>query len=320
MEAGIIFKAMADGTRQRTLGVLRRRELSVSELVEVLDQPQSTVSRHLKILRDAGLIHDRRDGNTVLYSVPAPTYNGAGHRLSARLLEWLAEQPLATSIESRLDAVIRRRGDMSRRFFDRIGRQWDALREESFGSSFHLEAFIALLPEEWTVVDVGTGTGYLLPTLARHFQRVIGVEPIDTMLEAARQRIEHHGINNVALHSGELAQLPVGEAAVDLAIAVLVLHHVPAPRDALDELHRVVRPGGRVLIVEQVTHQNEAFRERMQDRWWGFDPSEFHELLESAGFREVRLHRLLTVERAAGAPDLFVVTGRKGAADLGLRV
>ncbi|MGB2987738.1 MAG: metalloregulator ArsR/SmtB family transcription factor [Phycisphaerae bacterium] len=312
MQPETIFKAMADRTRQRALGVLRRRELSVSELVEVLHQPQSTVSRHLKVLRDTGLIQDRRDGNTVLYSVPPPVPEENGTGLTTRLLEWIAEQPLARSIESRLEAVIQSRRDMSRRFFDRIGHQWDALREESFGSSFHLEAFLALLPRDWTVADVGTGTGYLLPTLARHFERVIGVEPVETMLDAARHRTEHHRIENVELRKGDLAHLPITEAAVDLAIAVLVLHHVPTPREAIAELQRIVCPGGRVLIVEQTAHQNEIFRDRMQDRWWGFDPAEFGGLLESVGFEEVESRRLVTAPRASDdAPDLFVVTGRK---------
>lgn len=311
MQPEVIFKAMADGTRQRTLGVLGRHELSVSELVEALNQPQSTVSRHLRILRDAGLIRDRRDGNTVLYSVPDPARNGDGHDLNARLLEWVADRPLAASVESRLEAVMRKRSDMSRRFFDRIGRQWDALRVESFGPSFHLEAFVALLPQTWTVLDVGTGTGYLLPILARHFERVIGVEPVNNMLDAARHRIDHHGHSNVELRRGDLAQLPLAATSVDLALAVLVLHHVPAPRAALAELYRVVRDGGSILIVEQTAHQNESFRERMQDRWWGFDAGEFARLVESVGFSQVRSHRLTTVERADDAPDLFIVTGRK---------
>lgn len=311
MQPEVVFKAMADGTRQRTLRVLREHELSVSELVEVLNQPQSTVSRHLKTLRDSGLVRDRRDGNTVLYSVPGPVHNGAASELSAGLLEWVGRQPLAASIESRLDAVIRGRGRMSHRFFDRIGRQWDALREASFGPSFHLEAFLALLPRDWTVADIGTGTGYLLPTLGRCFQRVIGVDPVDKMLEAARRRVEYHGIDNVTLRKGDMAQLPLAEAEVDLAIAVLVLHHVPAPRDALAELHRVVRAGGQVLVVEQIAHQNEAFRDRMQDRWWGFEPAEFQGLLESLGFGQVRSYRLVTVERGADAPELFVATGSK---------
>ncbi len=311
MQPEVIFKAMADGTRQRTLAVLRRHELSVSELVEALNQPQSTVSRHLRILREAGLIHDRRDGSTVLYSVPDPARNGHAHDLNARLLEWVADQPLAASVESRLEAVMRKRSDMSRRFFDRIGRQWDALRVESFGPSFHLEAFVALLPQTWTVLDVGTGTGYLLPILARHFERVIGVEPVDNMLEAARHRVDHHGNGNVELRRGDLAQLPLAAASVDLALAVLVLHHVPAPRAALAELYRVVHDGGSILVVEQTAHQSESFRERMQDRWWGFDADEFAGLVASVGFSEVRSHSLTTVERADDAPDLFIVTGRK---------
>lgn len=311
MESVVTFKAMADGTRQRALAVLDRQELSVTELVEVLNQPQSTVSRHLKVLRDAGLIHDRRDGTTVLYSVTDHARNGAGCDLNARLMEWIAAQPLAAAIESRLGAVVRKRSDMSRKFFDRIGRQWDSLREESFGSSFHLEAFVALLPQAWTVADIGTGTGYLLPTLGRHFRRVVAVEPIEKMLEAARHRIEYHALDNVELRSGDLARLPIKKETVDLALAVLVLHHVPAPRDALDEMQRIVRPGGYVLIVEQSAHRSESFRERMQDRWWGFEPGEFSKLLASVCFDEVQSRRLATVEHSDDAPDLFVVTARK---------
>ncbi len=311
MEPEVIFKAMADGTRRRTLALLRRHELSVSELVEALNQPQSTVSRHLKTLRVAGLIRDRRDGNTVLYSLPGAVNNGCASDLSARLLEWMEAQPLAAGMEGRLEAVIRKRQDMSRRFFDRIGRQWDTLREDSFGSSFHLEAFVALLPRTWTVADIGTGTGYMLPTLGRHFERVIAVEPVDGMLEAARRRIEHHQTDNVELRCGDLVHLPIPDASVDLALAVLVLHHVPTPEEALAELHRIVRTGGSVLIVEQTAHHNETFRERMQDRWWGFDPREFSIALQTAGFEWAESRPLATVKRRDDAPDLFVLVGRK---------
>ncbi len=307
----VVFRAMADRTRQRALAALCPYELTVSELVEVLDQPQSTVSRHLKVLRDAGLIRDRREGNTVFYSVPTRAAGGGDADLPGRLLEWVAEQPIERTIGSRLEAVIDRRRDMSSRFFDRIGRQWDALREESFGAKFHLEASLALLPESWVVADVGTGTGYLLPTIARYFKRIIAVDPVERMLEAARHRVEYHRLDNVELKRGDLARLPIPEAAVELAVAVLVLHHVPTPRDALAELHRILRDRGRVLIVEQTAHDNEAFRDRMQDRWWGFVPTEFCSLLKSVGFEEVRSRALLNVERAADAPDLFVVTGRK---------
>lgn len=313
MDPDSILKAISDGTRQRTLGVLRKHEFSVSELVEVLNQPQSTVSRHLRILRDARLIQDRRDGNTVLYSVAEPIGDGNGVDLAKRLLAWLAEQPLAGAIEARLGAVLAKRRDMSRRFFDRIGRQWDGLREESFGTTFHLEAFVALLPRRWSVADIGTGTGYLLPTLARHFDQVIGVEPVGRMLEAARRRLQLEHIERVELRQGDLADLPIADAAVDLAIAMLVLHHVPAPRDAVAELRRVVRPGGRVLIVEQSAHGHEAFHERMQDRWWGFDANEFSTLVAAAGFNQIESRRLVTVARDADAPDLFVVTGCRAA-------
>jgi ArsR family transcriptional regulator len=313
MEPEILFKAVADRTRQRTLSVLRRNELTVSELVSVLRQPQSTVSRHLKVLRDASLIRDRRDGNTVLYTVSGSD-NGGGegnNGLRHRLLDWIAEQPLPSDLGLRLESVLHERRNMSRRFFDRVGRQWDSLREDNFGATFHLEGLLALLPRDWIVADVGTGTGYLLPTLARHFTQVIAVEPAETMRHAASHRIEHHRLDNVLLSGGDLGRLPIGESTVDLAIAILVLHHVPTPHESLSELHRIIRTGGRVLIVEQMAHDNAIFRDQMQDRWWGFEPDALAEMLESVRFSDVEQRRLATVERAEHAPDLFAVTGYK---------
>ena len=311
INADSLFKAMADKTRQRTLTLLTGHELSVSELVEVLSLPQSTVSRHLKVLRSAGLIRDRRDGHAVLYSVPVHTNGERNAQLSAKLLEWAANQPLPGSLRTRRQGVIDRRRDMSLRFFEQVGRHWDALREEAFGPAFHLEAFIALLPVGWTVADIGTGTGYLVPTLARHFKRVIGIDPVEQMLQVTRRRIAQEGLSNVELNRGDLARLPIKEKTVDLALAVLVLHHVPSPRDAAEELYRIVRNRGCLLIVEQEGHDNEAFRERMQDPWWGFEPAELCALLRSVGFEDVRSRALRNVERAPDAPELFVVTGRK---------
>ena len=313
MEPEIVFKAMADPTRRRMLKLLQGRELSVSELVEVLARPQSTVSRHLKRLQNAGLLRDRHQGTTTLYSVPAQTNGQVGDvgNLSRRLLGWAAEQALPRSIDARLGAVLDRRRERSERFFDRVGRYWDQLREESFGISFHIEALLNLLPRGWTVADIGAGTGYLLPVLARRFKHLIAVEPVDRMLEVARHRIEPLGLDNVDLRKGDLAQLPIEDVAVDLAVAMLVLHHVPSPLDALAELHRIVRPGGRVLVVEQDAHDNEEYHERMQDHWWGFAREEFVGWLRSAGFEEIETNELAQTDRSLDAPELFVVTGMR---------
>ncbi len=313
-EPEIVFKAMADGTRQRTLTVLAQHELSVSELVEILHQPQSTVSRHLRVLREAGLIHDRRDGNMVLYSLPTNGSSTNGHEgsLSDDLLSWVARQPMSAILASRLESVLQRRKELSDKFFGRVGREWDELREQSFGCQFHLEAFLALLPRTWTVADVGTGTGSLLPTLARHFQQVIGVDPVEAMLDIARHRISQAGCNNVELHQGDLSKLPLPSDTIDLLVAALVLHHVPSPQDAIAQLFRVAREGGRVLIIEQGPHQETSFYERMQDHWWGFESDKLCQQLRQVGFKEVIAHALTTVVRAKDAPELFVITATKG--------
>jgi ArsR family transcriptional regulator len=329
----ILFKALADVTRQRILRALTVEELSVTELVEVLDQPQSTVSRHLKVLRDAGLLVERRNGPTVLqstwplspeppkpagYSVDANQANGNGSTdvagLRDRLLSWISQQPVDAEVRERLDRVVRRRRAGEAGFFDTVGDRWDQLRIEAFGDVFHLEALSLLLPQTWTVADMGTGTGYLLPLLSSRFAKVIAVDASEAMIEAARRRPELNGAGNVDFRAGTLEQLPIEAAGVDLAIASLVLHHVGEPTVALAELRRCVRPGGALLLIEQEFHHLGEFHERMGDRWWGFEHQTLVEWTRQAGFNDVQARPLATARPAArrgiDTPRLFAVVAR----------
>ncbi|MCH8251910.1 MAG: metalloregulator ArsR/SmtB family transcription factor [Planctomycetes bacterium] len=314
-ESEVVFRAMADATRQRALMVLRRHELNVSELVDVLDQPQSTISRHLKTLRDAGLIVDRRDGTAIHYSLSRPdeVENDRGNGLRSWCLRWAGDQPIPEGLAARLRRTLEVRRAMSERFFSGVADHWDTLRERSFGSTFHLEALLSLLPSGWTVADIGCGTGFLLSILARHFKRVLAIDPVDQMLDVARRRVDAARLTNVDLRKGDLAGIPIADDYVDLGVALLVLHHVPAPNDAIAELMRIIRPGGRLLIVEQRAHRYAEFRERMQDRWWGFEPEDMSGRLASAGFGDVRWRSLATADSVADAdvPELFVITARK---------
>jgi ArsR family transcriptional regulator len=311
-ESEPVFRALADSTRQRILQLLIREELSVSELVDVLRLPQSTISRHLRVLRTAGLITDRREGATTLCRARRSTQDEK--ELAGLLMDWFGQWPLPTPLVDRLARVLQGRAPGGATFFERLGRRWDELREAAFGAAFAVEAFVSLLPREWTVADIGAGTGYLLPILADNFKAVIAVEPAAAMLACARQRVAEDRAAQVTFHQGEASALPMADRACDLAIACLVLHHVAEPRQALDELRRIVRPGGRVLIVEQRAHENQKFYEMMQDRWWGFEPADLAGQLAGAGFGAVRWHPL----RWAGgrsaqveAPGLFVLTGER---------
>ena len=311
-----LLRALSDVTRQKILQLLAREELNVSELVEILHQPQSTISRHLRVLREAALIRDRRHGTSTLYSaIAAPDHAEiAQDDVQGFMVRWLARQPLPDSIEQRFQQILLTRGGGSTGFFNRLGRRWDELRIEAFGEVFSLEAFLSLLPREWVVADVGSGTGYLLPYLAANFARVIAVDPAESMLECGRQRIVESGAKNVDFHRGELSKLPIPSGGVDLAMSFLVLHHVKDPGPALAEFRRVLRRGGQFLIVEQEAHENQEFYQRMQDVWWGFVPTELEKLLTEIGFRDVRFQTLQTAAAQTGrieSPPLFAITGKK---------
>jgi ArsR family transcriptional regulator len=330
MTADTLFKALADPTRRKILQVLVKTELGVSELVEVLRLPQSTVSRHLKMLREAALVDARHEGTSATY-YPLRGQNGQPAALGDQMIAWISEQEIPSALTTRLDEVLRHRRGESDAYFTRVAHRWDQMRMDYFGPAFHLEALAALLPGHWTVADIGTGTGYLLPILAKTFRKVIAIDPVEAMLQAARRRVTGSGSGGsggsdgsgsgasgnggrVDFRMGTATALPIDDASVDLCIASLVLHHEPMPGAAMAEFRRVLRPGGRVLIIEQRAHRLAAFYEAMQDRWWGFAGEELANELTKAGFVDPALRELSTADAtmaAADAPDLFVLTGRK---------
>jgi SAM-dependent methyltransferase len=298
------FSALSDGTRCRALFVLERQELTVSELCAVLQLPQSTVSRHLKTLSDAGLVVSRRDGTSRYYS-SAPDDRGAQAQIWDVARATLAGSPGAAADARRLDRVLARRSETSQRFFASKAGQWDRLRDELFGADFALGALVGLVPDSWVVGDLGCGTGATTARLAPHVARVIGVDASAEMLAAAGQRVA--GCPNVDLRHGTLEALPIDRAALDAAVMMLVLHHLPTPGGALAEAARVVKPGGRLLLVDMLPHDHDEYRRQMGHVWLGFAEEHVRRMLTHAGFTNIRVQPVQPADDAKG-PGLFAAT------------
>jgi ubiquinone/menaquinone biosynthesis C-methylase UbiE/DNA-binding transcriptional ArsR family regulator len=299
------LSALADPTRCRMLRLLDRQELTVGELGAVLQLPQSTVSRHLKTLADAEWVTSRRDGTSRYYAIALGEPEAPRRQIWDVTREELRRRPGLDQDERRLAAVLKRRSETSQQFFATSAGQWDRLRDDLFGRDFWLHALPGLLPAEWTVGDLGCGTGVLAAALGPHVAKVIGVDGSDEMLDAARARVA--GLPNVDLRRGPLESLPIDDASLDAVTLVLVLHHVPAPAAALDEAARVLRPGGRLLVVDMAPHDREEYRREMGHVWLGFSDDQMRRLLDDSGFTSIRLQPL-PAAADAGGPALFVAS------------
>jgi ubiquinone/menaquinone biosynthesis C-methylase UbiE/DNA-binding transcriptional ArsR family regulator len=310
MEAAIFddLTALADATRSRMLLVLERHELTVTELCAVLQLPQSTVSRHLKTLSDAGWVSSRRDGTSRYYTLALDDRGAATRRLWSLLREQVSLTAGADQDARRLRGVLGRRQTKSQEFFASAAGQWDRLREELFGRASYLQALPGLLDPHWVVGDLGCGTGQVAAALAPFVKQVVAVDRSADMLQAARRRLRD--LPNVDVRRGELEALPIPDGELDAATLLLVLHHLPDPVEALGEAARVLRPGGRLLISDMLPHDRETYRQQMGHVWLGFDGDALKRLLGNAGFEHVRIAPM-SVDPDAKGPALFVASGRK---------
>ncbi len=299
--------ALADEIRSRLLLLLDRHELAVGELCTVLQLPQSTVSRHLKVLGDGGWVVARADGASRRYTM-APDLEPEARRLWQVVRAQLADGPAAAQDAERLRSVLAERRSRSQEFFSASAAQWDALRGELFGRRADLLALPGLLDEEWTVGDLGCGTGQVTATLAPFVRRVVAVDQSRAMLAAARARLRDY--DNVEIRSGDLEQLPTEDRELDAAVLLLVLHYVVEPSRALAEARRSLKPGGRLLVMDMTPHARDEYRQTMGHVWQGFAPDQINAWAAEAGFERVR-YRSLPPDSQAKGPGVFAATMRR---------
>jgi ArsR family transcriptional regulator len=301
------LSTLADSTRSRLLLVLERHEMTVSELCAVLQLPQSTISRHLKVLADEGWVESRSEGTSRFYR-KAESPDDWASRLWAVVRESVSETPAAAQDQVRKAAVVAARRGRSRAYFASVAGEWESVRSELFGGRLDLELALALLDPDAVVADLGCGAGHFTARLAPHVGRVVGVDGSTEMLAAARARTA--GSPNVELHVGDLEQLPIADASVDAALLSLALHYVADPARVIAESQRILRPGGRVVIVDMMPHDRDDLQLRMGHLWRGFDRLQVTEWSGAAGLRDARYTPLPPDESARG-PALFLATARK---------
>ena len=299
------FRLLADPLRVRIALLLEQEELSVAELQEILAMGQSRISTHLAQLKRAGLAEDRRSGKNILYRLRE---GGVSRDLLTLLRK--GDVPEVTADARALSLALRKRADKTRAYFDELagkfgrhyvpGRSWRGLAE----------TLLQLMPP-LDVADLGAGEGGLSQLLARRARSVIAVDNSQKMVDFGSDLARRNGLANVEYRLGDLESLPIDEASVDLAFLSQALHHATHPDRAVRDAARILRPGGRIVILDLKKHSFEEARELYADLWLGFSEAELAGFLEGAGFEDVEV---CTVHRERKTPHfetLLAVGGKK---------
>jgi ubiquinone/menaquinone biosynthesis C-methylase UbiE/DNA-binding transcriptional ArsR family regulator len=279
-----ILRVVADPSRLRILLLLRSEELSVAELQEILGMGQSTISTHLAQLKQAELVEDRRAGKSSLYRLEAGSGLGIVEEL---LMQARGEIPEAAGDQGAMRRVVKKRQEKMRSFFDSVagrlgkdyvpGKSWKGVAE----------ALLRLMPP-MVIADIGAGEGAFALLLAERATKVIAVDSSAKMIEVGREQAQRHGVKNVEYRLGDMEELPVEDASVDLVFFSQSLHHALHPERAVQEAWRILNASGRIVILDLVKHRFEEAREMYADEWLGFGEAELESMLEKAGFHAVR--------------------------------
>jgi ubiquinone/menaquinone biosynthesis C-methylase UbiE/DNA-binding transcriptional ArsR family regulator len=305
------MRLAAEPTRLRILLLLEAEELSVAELQEILSAGQSTISTHLAQLKQAGLIEDRRTGKRTLYRLKPQ--KGAEGKATGELLALLrraaAEIPETAEDETALQVTLRKRKDQMRAYFDQLagrfgrdyvpGRSWKGLAE----------MLLQLMPP-MVIADLGAGEGMVSQLMAQRAERVIAVDNSEKMVEFGSDLAKKHCVKNLEYRLGDLESIPIEDGTVDLALFSQSLHHAQHPKKAMAEAWRILKPGGRVAVLDLRRHHFEQAREMYADLWLGFTEAELEQFLTENGFRNLRTS---IVHREAESPhfETVLVVGDK---------
>ena len=294
------LRLLADETRLRLLLLLRKEELSVVEIQEVLGMGQSRISSHLAQLRQARLVRDRRAGKNIYYALA----DDPAHSELRPIIEAAAKElPEAARDQAALKVALKRRDDKAREYFNQLagkfgraycpGRTWDAVSHMLF----------TLVPSI-VIADLGAGEGTLSQLLAKRAKKVIAVDNSEKMVEFGADLAKKHGFKNLEYRFGEIEAPPIPANTEDLALLSQALHHAAAPQRAITAAYQILKKGGRIAVLDLLAHQFEEARELYADRWLGFSEAELQQFLETAGFRDIEVH---VVSREAQPPHFQTV-------------
>ena len=314
MSASILdrISALADPTRSRILLLLDGQELTVSELCAVLQLPQSTVSRHLKVLSDETWVVSRGEATSRFYSMVQSQLDPSTKRLWQVVREQVAGAAGAAQDARRLESVLAQRNAAARSrsqvFFATSYAAWDDMRADMIGRRTDLLALLGLLDEQWVVGDLGCGTGHVAEALAPCVGRVIAVDESGPMLASARERLKKR--SNVEMRGGSVEDLPIADGELDAAILFLVAHFIADPQALMREVWRALKPNGKLLLVDFIIHERTDYAIQLGHVWQGFDRDQIAEWLTQSSFTACR-YRELPADPAAKGPALFAATARK---------
>lgn len=299
-----ILKLLADETRLRLLHLLAQEELSVNELQEILDMGQSRISSHLSLLRQGGLLQDRKDGKRTYYSFDPQQANGA-EELASGALAAMAGHPAVRDDSASLERILERRRQVSEAYFNEVAGRFD--RKYCPGRSWQAvgQMLLELVPAI-DVADLGAGEGYVSQLLARRAKSVVCVDNSSGMVEVGTDLARRQGIHNLRYELGDIEQVQLPEASVDLALLSQALHHARHPETAVREAFRILRPTGRLLVLDLNEHTFEKARELYADTWLGFSQNTLYGFLKEAGFHNVDVR---TVDREANPPHFETILG-----------
>lgn len=297
-----VLHTLSDPLRVRILHVLVQGEFSVGDLTQIFQTAQSTMSRHLKLLHNMGWIRKRSEGTASWISFEPPLLCEEEQAIWNILYEKTKQHALSDIHKAK--TLLSLRQTDSEQFFQTIKERWSALRTSLFGDHFLLPTLLSLLDSSLSIVDLGCGNGDTLLSLAPHINSLIGIDRSPSMLSLARKRCEQ--FPHVQLKQGVLEALPLKDEQFDVALCILVLHHVPNIHEAFDEITRILKPKGRLIILDMHTHNKQEFQKQMGHKHLGFSTAD----LKHPKLTCTKYSKLPRQEEALG-PTLFVAELRK---------
>ena len=281
------LRALADPTRLRITALLEKGELSVNELQEITRMGQSRISTHLGLLQEAGLVQSRREGKRTFYRLSSDADEVAREFIDLAV-RGARETPEYSADQINLKRILGRRQEQAQVYFNQVAGRFD----RSYGPGRSWQAFghllLRILPP-LTVADLGSGEGLLSELLARRCKKVIAVDNSEKMVAFGANKAERNGLKNLEFRLGDLENPPIDPQSVDVVILSQALHHAAAPATAIAATHRILRPGGQIMVLDLLQHNFERARELYGDRWLGFPESDLHGWLEEAGFKKIEI-------------------------------